>query len=680
MPIGAVFLPVRVSMKRRADVRSHPKVASRPAFARDQIVILGVLLVTLIVYLRCARNGFVSDDQALIVGNDHLRHWSFLWKSLFRDEYWFRDPLHLPGSSRYRPLLLLWFGLNYQIFGLDAAGWHLAMIAAHLMVVFLVFRVAEHLTSERYVGWSAALLFGVLPVHAEAVVWPAGFGLVLSGGFELAALYLFMERGRIGRRGWIIAMGLYGAALFSHECAASFPGLIAAYVFLIESRGETAGARWAKRARRTMACIAPFAVELVMYFVARRLVLGFLMTDPTMPSNQATLASVLMTLPLVLATYLELLTVPWMQGPQHQVLFVTSAASLDFLAPLITLGVLGLGFYLAVRRDPRRPLYLFCAAWMGIALAPVLSLGSLLPEHLVHDNYLYLSSVGWCVIVGDCALRLARRGTSARRLVWSVGGAAMVVYAATLWNVQHFFYDDWVYYTRCAEMFPRAAGPHVRLAMMLRQRDDLAGAERELEEALSLDPDNGEALYRLGFVHAKMGRVKEGAGETAEGLLRWMPAHQELETYLAVARLYDQSGDRARSEAALTHAQSLPGGSPATELTRASLKITDGDPAAAEAIARDLAGRYPYDPRVWVELGLALAGQGRNDEALSAYQSALKLAPADPAVNSVTAATLHKLGRDSEALQYCRTAIALAPNDQGARSLMAEIQLDLSKH
>ncbi len=662
----ATTLKTKPGLKAAPDIA----VAAPSTLPRDQILLAAILLVTMLFYLKGLGNGFVSDDRSLIIGNQSLPHWSFWWKSLLRDEYWFHDPANLPCSSRYRPLLLIWFWLNYQLFGLNPIGWHATMLAAHLGVVCLVFKVAERLSAQPYAALLAALMFGLLPVHAEAVVWPAGFGLVMAAGFELGAFYLLMGN-ELTPSKWALALGLYAAALLSHETAVAFPGLAAAYVFLLDSSGQPP---WRDRLRGALVRMAPFAGEVVLYLIARRLVLGFLTSDPNAPTNDATFAQVMMTMPLVLATYLELLAVPWRPGPQHRVLFVTTPSSPDFYRPVIVLAALGLIALLAISHASRRRLYLFCIAWALIALTPVFSLSALLKDQLVHDNYLYLASLGWCVLIANCALSLTRGSERARRWMWGATAAAMALYGAGLWNVQRFWHDDQILYTRCAQVFPEAASPHIQLAIMAQQRGDLAGAERELQTALRLDPHNSEAMYHIGFVHAKMGRVKQGAAETAQGMLGRMYSHQKVEGYIAVARLYDQAGDDARSDAALRQAQLLPGGSPGTELARAGIRLAHGDAASAEAIARGLTIRYPDDPRVWYALGLALAPQGRNQEALVADQHALELAPNDPELNYVAAVALHKLGRDREALARCQTVLAEAPGDARTRALIAELR------
>ena len=391
--------------ERPADLERKPTKTltfAAPWITAESATVAGILLITALVYLRCLSNGFVSDDQGLILNNHHLHEWSFLWKSMVRDEYWFGDPGSGTQSSRYRPLLLVWFWLNYHLFGFGHAEWHASMVAVHLLAVWLVFKLGARLTGERSAGLLAALLFGLMPLHAEAVVWAGGFSLVLTAAFQLGALYLIVQRapfqssqplpqrwraaqdqtgtGRAGaeRRNWLLAIGLYAGALLSQEAAASFPGLVLFYFLLLDAGGGTIGDEpsLARRITRALLGMAPFAVEAALYVVARRLVLGFLTSDPAAPANHFTFVQDLMTVPAVLGAYLAMLVVPWLAAPAHRVMFVTSAASPDFYLPVAILVAIGAAFLLAVHRSQRRRLYLFCAAWPLIALAPVMSLGA----------------------------------------------------------------------------------------------------------------------------------------------------------------------------------------------------------------------------------------------------------------------------------------------------------------
>ena len=138
-----------------------------------------------------------------------------------------------------------------------------------------------------------------------------------------------------------------------------------------------------------------------------------------------TSAQTVLTVPLVLATYLTDLAMPWLTLPNHRVIPVSSALSPEFWAPLTAISIIVAAFLALAMRSPRRRLYLFCAAWMGVTLAPMMLLHSL--YHLVQDMYLYLPSVGWSVLVGDLIAVLAAKNALARRIALG-GAAAMLIY------------------------------------------------------------------------------------------------------------------------------------------------------------------------------------------------------------------------------------------------------------
>ena len=658
----------------RADTTAEPASRRKPRFRRDDFLLAALLAATALVYARCLRNGLVYDDIDLILNNRYIGQWSFLWKAFVNDEYWFVDPFHLPQCNRYRPLLLVWIGLHYRVFGVQPAGWHATMVALHLAVVVLVFRVASRLTGNRAAALLAAALFALLPAHAEAVVWVAGAGPLLAGAFELGAFDLFIRRARAGDRNWAFAMLLYGAALLCHELAAAFPAVIACYVFLLESGDADAPARatLARRLRDAALGAAPFAAELAAYLAVRRLVLGF----ATLPGavNHATVAQGLMTLPLIAVRYAAIMALPWTAGPAHRVLFVRSVLDPDFYLPAAAILAASAAFAAALRSSRRARLYLFCAAWAALTLSPVLYLPALLDNQLVHDNYTYLPSVGFCVMIADLAIGAAARSGAARRMTIAAAAAMLALCAAGLWRIQPYWHDDIALFSRCVRDFPESAACHGELGTRLEQRGQLAGAERELSAAIRLNPRDGMFLYDLGVVHARLGRLQQGVQEASDGLARL--SKQPAAAYVGLAQLYRRAGDASRGEAELRYAESLPGGDVEAGLVRARDMAAQGDKAGVETLLRRLTARHPDDYRLWAALGEALAAENRDDEALAAYARSLATAPADPGPHFLLARTLRAMGRNREALAQCHQALALAPGDARTLALMAEISSD----
>ena len=187
--------------------------ATRSFTVVNRSLILIVLVITLVAFVGSLRYDFVYDDVEQIVGNRYVHSWHYLPR-FFTEHVWGHLNSSSPGTY-YRPIFLLWLLLNHSVFGLQASGWHFTTVALHVLVTYTVYRLALGINLDRLTACVAALLFGLHPVHVEAVAW-------VSGGTEplLAALFVpaflcyLRARAAAGRSRWWLALSLllYGLA------------------------------------------------------------------------------------------------------------------------------------------------------------------------------------------------------------------------------------------------------------------------------------------------------------------------------------------------------------------------------------------------------------------------------------------------------------------------------------
>ena len=580
---------------------------------------LAALAITLIVYLRCLENGLVYDDHEMIMLNRYIGDWAMVWRSFVNDSWWFRNPLSLPQSAYYRPLQDVWLAVNYHLFGFAPQGWHLAIVAVHLVAVYLVFQIARMLTVSRWTPIIAATVFGVLPIHAQAVIWPTAIPLPMSAVFELAA-FLFFIRNENGARSKFVAPLIFAMALLSHESAVVFPLIIVAYGVLIAPSAPTS---WRERLVRAAIATAPFFVEVVIYLAIRREVLGFItrlnITNPMTPAQGW------LTLPSALGTYAMMLIMPWRAGPVHPVDIVTSARSSQFYMPILALlGLIG-SVAVALWNDARRMTYLFWAMWIAITVAPVLDLRAFSPLALVEDRYLYMASVAWCIALSDIAVSFFISIEPSGDLLAVASATVTIAFAASLFHVESFWHDEIALFGTCVEMAPRSSLCHDRLGLALKSRGDKEDAEHEFLIAQEIEPNDGANLYNLGLVHAEMGRGEDALGELKRALAMLPDAPPAA--YIDLAKLADSIGKTDERDEALRHAEKLPHGEEAVELGRAQMMVMHRDFAGAEGLVRAAIARDPPNPDAWKLLGITLINQGHIDQALDAYDHALSLKP-----------------------------------------------------
>jgi protein O-mannosyl-transferase len=608
--------------RREAVPVRHPPARRLWSLATLSDTPIAAIALTLMVYLRCVGNGLVYDDHEMILLNRYIGDFAMVWRSLVNDSWWFRNPLKLPQSAYYRPLQDVWLWANYQMFGFAPPGWHLAIVAIHLIAVWLVFRIARAVTSGRWTPIIAATLFGVLPIHAQAVVWPTAIPLPLSAVFELGAFLIFVGRGRDPRHPAIIAPTLYAMALFSHESAVMFPLIVVAYVALFAPDSESS---WRSRIAGAGLAAAPFFAEVAIYLAIRFAVLGFI--SRVNITNPMTEAQQWLTLPSVLGTYAVLLVAPWRAGPAHPIEVVSSAVSSEFYLPVLALIGLIVSAAVALWNDRQRRFYLFCAAWIAISIAPVLNLRAFSPLALVEDRYLYMVSVPWCLALAQLAVSFSYRMKLSERTLAAASATVIVVCAGILFHDESFWHDEVALFSTCVEMAPRSNLCHDRLGLALKQRGRAAEAEREFIAAQEIAPADGANLYNLGLVHIQMGRTREALGEIKRALA--MLPDAPAGAYVDLAKLADQAGDSEGRDAALQHAETLPGGVAVAEFGRAQIKYLHNDFTGAEGLVRDAIAKDPGEADEWTLLGMSLARQGRAEEALAAYRQSIRLKP-DP--------------------------------------------------
>ncbi len=471
---------------------------------------------------------------------------------------------------------------------------------------------------------------------------------------------------------------LYAGALLSHESAITFPALLALYVFLLESPAGTPALK--VRLRLAIARVLPFVAEVFIYLAIHKLAVGAITSPPH--GHHMTTAQALMSVPEVLATYAMLLVVPWTAGPAHRLLPPASIGASGFWMPAtMVIAALALAV-VAIMNSPRRRLYLFCAGWMAVAIAPAMNTSALRFDMVVQDRYLYLPSFGWCLMAATVLAGFARRDFY-RRLVWAGMAAWLLVCAASLWSTLHYWHDALTMSQRGIEEFPEAAIWHAQMSGALQRRHDLPGAVRELEQWRNLTPDfrNLDGVYNLvhlGLLYVQLGRNREAEMELWRALL--LDPDVPVDTYTKLAELYNLDGDQHRSEAILKLAEARPGGAQEVALMRVRMAARHGDKIGAEKSLRDLTGRYPDDQRVWTMLGLLMSDQDRDDEALAALQHAIDLKPQDPRPYVYAARLLSAHGRSREALDDCRVALQIDPYDPGAASLMSQIKGATPQH
>jgi hypothetical protein len=282
-----------------------------------------------------------------------------------------------------RPLEVLTYYVNYQVFGLRPFPYHLTVVLLHVLTTWLVSRLAARLGASPRTQVGAALIFLVFAGHSEAVSWLGGaadvwLALFLVTGLLLFARALDADHPAKAIVGTCVA---FGAALLAKETAAIFPALVAAFgAAAMLAPAATARTRIVKR---TLIVVSITTAIAVAYVAVRASVFGsvFGAYDQLGTSRGIMQAEARA---FVLRSFLppgRLVTALWVH---HYDIVLFAAGAL----------VLALVF---VKRPQARPGIAFLTAALAISLAPALPLTISL-SNTVSERYVYAPTVFSCIL------------------------------------------------------------------------------------------------------------------------------------------------------------------------------------------------------------------------------------------------------------------------------------------
>ena len=425
-------------------------------------------------------------------------------------------------NAYYRPLLELFYRIEYALFGLAPAGWHLFNILLHIANSFLVYGLMDMLSgNKKWFAFSVSLLFLLHPVQTEAVACVSGVSNLLFAFLCLLSVYLYyLGLQRQDARIYGGSLAAFFLGLLAKEQAVMLPVLIL-WLELIVSPRE--GDRPPRRSTR----VGGYFAVLLGYFVLRKLFMAHGVVPPVELNGE--LLERILSIPRTLLMYLGIILFP------HDLHYYRSV---DVLAPVggSAAGLLAviLAMILITRRTPQpyRRLLLAGAGWFMICLAPVLNIIPIINEYsliLTAEHFLYMSLAGAVMFVLGFGYFLVSRLPARRQglcAAVSVGILGLACFVITV-----------------------------------RQNTVWASQVRLIERTVRFEPNFSRAYMVLGDAYANKGEYARAVAtyQRALGIMEGYMAKTEYssprdfytlltkETDTNIARCFERAGDMGRA-------------------------------------------------------------------------------------------------------------------------------------
>ena len=347
---------------------------------QDLLSVIGLAVLILAAFGPCLLNGFVYwDDNHILFDNPTLCQLD--WPHLARI-------FTTVTQTYYAPLTVLSFAIEHHFFGFAPLIYHLDNLLFHTGVSVLIYYLGLRLDLSRTAAFLAAALFAVHPMHVESVAWVTERKDVLYSFFYLLAIHQYLSYANGRRRRPYLFSLLFGfLSVLAKPMALSLPLIL----FLLDRhQGRPLN-------RTTFVDKLPFfllllPVAAVTYFVNARLPIADLAEAPLIWAWTFAFYLQKFLCPLVLLPLYGLPRPVTVFNPQYA------------LAVLILLAFIGGLIYLRKYR-----LWTFAAAYYFLSIFFLLRFDNSLDISLVADRFMYLPSLGFCLLIGAAAARLLSR-------------------------------------------------------------------------------------------------------------------------------------------------------------------------------------------------------------------------------------------------------------------------------
>jgi len=563
---------------------------------KSRIIILVVL--GLLVYGNALGNGFVWDDEEIILNNPQLHSLSYL-PNLFAGSTFNSGGAGNLAGLYYKPFMMVSFAALYTLFGPQPFVFHLFQLLLHIANSIIVFLLLKRFLKRENLAFFLSLIFLVHPINTETVVYSADLQDVLFFFFGGLALLV---------KDPLISGMLVLGSLLSKETGAIMALLAGLNFAWSEKKG------WQK-------FLAALAFSVLVYSFLRFGVAHiFFQKHGLTPISTMPFSGRLINIPAIIFFYLKTFLFP-LNLSINQQWAVRTISLPDFWFPLIIdsifiLLTITVMVWLWGTKSHWLKIYLFFFLWFFLALGFHLQLFPL--DLTVSDRWFYLPIVG---LLGMGGVGLVKTAEVAHK---NFSPSSEATRNSSIFP-DVFRVEAGLNFVRYPQFFT-VLGVLVIFLLSLRTfcrtfdwRNGLTLYSHDIvysRNAFDLENNYGVELFRIGKLDEAAVHFEKSIGLSP----RWWTSYNNLGAY------YEHKGDLVKAEE--LYKKSIANGQYYLAYENLAFVLLK-EKKYAEDIA--FLGKslplLPQNPRLVTALALAFYQNGQKEKAVEAARYLLRLSP-----------------------------------------------------
>ena len=663
--------------KKKAKSKAKKSAVNRPWWQQSRMVYLVLGIAGLILYANTLGNDYALDDAIAITSNQFTKQGVSGIPDLFKYDTFtgfFGTTKELVAGGRYRPLSLVTFAIEYELFGESPSAGHFFNILFYVLTAIVIWQLVQRMIASKWPQDSdsankwylslplvVALLFLAHPLHTEVVANIKGRDDMLAFlGAMLAWKYSWdYLDGKGFKYALFSALALF-AGLLSKENAITFLAVIPlGHYFFTE-----------KSISKIAMNFVPLLLGAAAFLAIRFAVIGFPKTEIATelmnnPFLQMSVTQKYATIIYTLGVYLKLLFFPhpltYDYYPYH--IPITNLTDLRFITSAVLYVAMGV---FALTRLPGRDVMsfgiLYFFATMSIVSNLFFPIGA-----FMNERFAYFGSFAWTLLIGVLLIRRLPRVMEALRAekvaqyviaVLLIGFTIKTVTRNPDWKNDFTLFQHDVHISKnSAKSNVTAGGSLIDAADAVQQPQQQKQMYHEaieyLDRALEIHPNYVDALLLRGNAEFKLNQNIEGTLEYYFDILELAPDNVNVPRNMLIVLNSSKSAkyqveviDRYLTYKPNNYEMLIRKG----ELYGKSMKMF-GKAEEAFKAATDV---HPDDVRGWKNLGTVYGIRERYQDAINALKKAEQIAPNDREVLMNLAITYNRMGDSEMARQYQR--------------------------
>jgi tetratricopeptide (TPR) repeat protein len=489
----------------------------------------------------------------------------------------------------WHPLTWLSLMLDYQLYGLNAGGYHWTNLLLHIISTLLLFSVLYRMTGSIWRSGFVAALFALHPLHVESVALVAQRKDVLSTVFWMLTMYAYVSYvDRPGVWRYLVIFIAFILGLMAKPMLVTLPFVLVLLDYWPLNRFRFELKNNETDLRRKIAFIAVRPRNTISLLILEKIpfiTLTIIISAITFFTEQKFSAIVsLKKLSLyarienALVSYVEYISK--MIFPVNLAVFYPHPIALPLWQVSLCLLLLICISVIVLYYIKKYPYLIVGWFWYLGTLVPVIGLIQV-GSHAMADRYTYIPLIGLFIIVAWGFADLAKKWRYGRSLFSSSAILILILMMILTWGQlrywkngltlfnhaievtedNYFAYNNlatifmekgdyrqaYQYASKAIQIHPQLAAGHFNMGHILARLGDTEKAIYHLQEALKLQPDSLDAMKKLGDVFIQHGFIEAAISQYTK-VLNITPNDPDIHNNLGVALAM-----RGRYGAALVH-------------------------------------------------------------------------------------------------------------------------------